>query len=81
MIHELKTWPNYFQRVQQGVKTFEIRRNDRDFQVGDILNLTSYNPETKEQGPRKAYQVTYILHGEQFGIERGYCVMAIIPYD
>lgn len=43
--HELKCRPEYFSRVASGQKTFEIRRNDRDFQVGDILILKEYEPD------------------------------------
>ena len=43
--HELKTWPKYFAAVRSGQKRFEIRRNDRDFKVGDILVLREFDPE------------------------------------
>ncbi|AYF99887.1 DUF3850 domain-containing protein [Lactococcus allomyrinae] len=38
-IHELKLDIKYFDDVKNGIKNFEIRKNDRDFQVGDILEL------------------------------------------
>ena len=39
MIHELKTEQKYFKEVVAGRKTFEMRVNDRDFNVGDFLAL------------------------------------------
>ena len=48
MIHNLKTWPEYFKLMIEGKKTFELRKNDRDFQVGDRLDLLEYNPDTQE---------------------------------
>lgn len=75
-IHQLKTWPEYFQRVRDCHKTFEVRKSDRDYQVKDILKLMEYNPHAKEYTGRISYrQVSYILHGGSFGIEPGYCVM------
>ena len=31
MVHELKTWIEYFELVMSGEKPFELRKNDRDF--------------------------------------------------
>ena len=39
MIHALKTLPEYFEAVWENKKTFELRKNDRDFKVGDYLAL------------------------------------------
>lgn len=45
MIHELKTWPPYFDDVASGVKTVELRReDDRNFEVGDTLILREWDP-------------------------------------
>ncbi|MEG0259568.1 MAG: DUF3850 domain-containing protein [Lysinibacillus sp.] len=35
--HDLKILPEYLEAVVSGKKTFEIRKNDRDFQVGDRI--------------------------------------------
>ena len=41
-IHELKLDTEYFDDVKNGVKTFEIRKNDRDYQAGDLLSLSRF---------------------------------------
>lgn len=80
MIHDLKTWPDYFLQVVCGKKTFEIRKNDRDFKSHDILHLKEYNPDTKEYtGQACSFKVTYILDLTNFGLEN-HVAMAIVPY-
>jgi Domain of unknown function (DUF3850) len=48
-VHELKVWPPYFDQIAAGVKTFDVRRNDRGFQVGDVLILHEWNPEQPDK--------------------------------
>lgn len=43
-VHELKAWPQFFERLVDGSKPFEIRRNDRNYQVGDKLRLQEFVP-------------------------------------
>lgn len=43
--HELKCWPAMFFPTSLGIKKFEYRMNDRDFQEGDTLWLREYEPE------------------------------------
>jgi hypothetical protein len=45
MEHELKIWPQYYCRVADGSKTFEVRDNDRAFQPGDTVKLREWDPE------------------------------------
>ena len=42
MIHELKIAPEYFREVAFGNKTFEVRRDDCSYTVGDKLVLREY---------------------------------------
>lgn len=44
MTHELKIWPQYYARVKDGSKTFEVRENDRGFQPGDEVELREFDP-------------------------------------
>ena len=37
MIHALKTEPRFYEPAKQGLKPFEVRKNDRDFKIGDYF--------------------------------------------
>lgn len=78
--HKLKTWPQYYERILSGEKTFEIRFNDRDFQAGDILVLQEYDPFTKEYSCRQIIRtVLYVLHDSQgvFGLKADHVIMSL----
>lgn len=78
MIHELKTWNEYFEEVFMGHKTFEVRKADRPFTKGDTLILKEWNPKTEQYtGREMARGISYVLEGGQFGVEKGFVVMAI----
>ena len=60
--HKLKTWPIPFWEVIAGSKTFEVRRNDRDFKVGDLLLLQEYEPALKKYtGEEVLVQIDYSI--------------------
>lgn len=78
--HELKTWPDPYEAVFTGRKHFEYRKDDRGFQVGDLLLLRKWDPTTSEYFTNSTVlrrSVTYIARGPNFGIPDGYCVMSL----
>lgn len=82
MTHALKTWPEYYKAINDGRKTFEIRKFDRDFKVGDKLLLQEYDPKTtKYTGSEAERDITYLMNGGAFGIEVGYVVLGIKERD
>ena len=81
--HSLKINPVYFDAVKNGIKTFEIRKNDRDYRVGDTISLGEWVPGTIEAGSwtgrRVKVAITYILTHDDFsdGISEGYVILGI----
>src|SRR3990167_7449887 len=58
---EKKVWPEYFQQILYGKKTFEIRLNDFEINEGDTLLLKEWDPNTKDYTGRELErQVGYI---------------------
>ena len=78
MTHDLKLWSEYFKDVANGNKTFEVRKNDRGYKVGDTLILKEYCPTSKAYtGKELSRKVSYVLEDGNFGIEKGFVVMGI----
>ena len=58
---EKKVWPEYFQKIVDGVKTYELRLADFECNPGDILVLREWDPKTKEYTGRVVEEiVTYV---------------------
>jgi hypothetical protein len=74
--HTLKTWPVYYQAIADGSKTFEVRKNDRRFEVGDVLDLREWDPQTGAfTGREMGKVVSYVMRGGAFGIDPDFCVL------
>ncbi|MBU2219360.1 DUF3850 domain-containing protein [Patescibacteria group bacterium] len=57
-----KVWPVYFRSILAGDKNFELRLNDFECRIGDILILEEWNPETqKYTGRVLEKKVGYVL--------------------
>lgn len=86
-VHELKTDPDVFDAVASRNKTHEIRFNDRDFRVGDVLLLrrTESSGQAMRAGAPLVYSdrspltrtVSHILSG--YGLAEGWCILSFAP--
>ncbi|MGF9965342.1 DUF3850 domain-containing protein [Bacillus rhizoplanae] len=66
MLHNLKINKEFFSPVLEQIKTFEIRKNDRDFHIGDKVVLNEWDDEKKQHTGRKVnVEITYITDYEQ----------------
>lgn len=77
--HELKVYPQFWPSVKNGSKPFEVRRNDRNFRVGDLVKLFAYDPKSGyvDRSVSVSYPITYVLHHEDFpiGVPIGFVVL------
>lgn len=80
--HDLKTWPGPFDAVRDDLKPWELRKNDRDYRVGDRLNLRKWDPEVQAYtGEAIKRDVTWMLEGPAFGLPEGYVIMSLAKAD
>lgn len=73
-VHQIRLAKSYFDDVANGIKTFELRKNDRGYKKGDILEMMEF-ADGKNTGRMVKVLVTYILE-DYTGIEDEYCIMA-----
>lgn len=76
MRHEIKLGKRSLGHIIDGMKKFEVRYNDRDYQVGDLIRfnveeLPSMNKILTD------FRITYLHYG--YGMEDGYVVLGIEP--
>lgn len=78
-VHELKTQSPFFEPLRMRLKTFEVRRNDRHFAVGDKLVLRHYNNDIGYTGEVEERLVTYIFDSEDMiALLPGYVVLGLV---
>ena len=81
MVHELKIYPEYLKEVLSGDKTFEVRKNDRPYTIGDTIHFREFNKESNEYGAIEAdYIISYILCDGEY-VKDGFVVLGIKPCD
>ena len=75
--HKIKIDPKYFDDVAKGIKTFEVRKNDRAYKRKDLLDIFEYDSETEEYTGRNIFAViTYILDDQKY-LRDGYVILAL----
>ena len=82
-LHKLKLNACYYDDSASGIKTFEIRENDRNFKVGDILELREYAWINLEKwgaytGAAHWKIITYILNDKEY-LHEGFVCLGVSP--
>lgn len=77
MLHAVKIEPEYFNKIIEGKKTYEIRKNDMDYVAGDCIALNEYK--------RGEYTGRFILTGivsiDEYPLylDTGYVILQLSP--
>ena len=84
MLHQLKIKQCYLCHLLEGIKTFEVRKNDRDFQVGDCIEFLPIEDENYNaydiKSPIPDYRINYILLDFN-GLQQNHVCLAITPIN
>lgn len=76
-LHILKIETCYFNDILSKRKTFEIRKNDRDYQLGDLIHFVHYNGD-EFINSTEVFKITYILKDvSEYGLDKDYCILGI----
>lgn len=80
-IHNLKIQKEFFEDVKSGEKSFELRKDDRNYRLGDVINLTEVDATSAEETGRTAL-VEIIYKLDKFdGLYPGYCILGVRTID
>lgn len=74
-VHSVKIGKEFFEDVKNNIKTFELRKNDRNYKVGEILELHEYEAG-EETGRTCRKLITYMLK-EFTGLQDNYCILGL----
>jgi hypothetical protein len=82
--HEVKSWPSFFGAIAAGERTHELRRNDRNYRVGDYLLLREFDPGFSAYvGPELLVQVTSMTSADlpcavsDEGLNAEFCILSV----
>jgi ParB-like chromosome segregation protein Spo0J len=73
--HEIKIATSYYDDVASGKKSFELRKNDRDYKEGDSLKMLEFK-DGKYMGNTIDADIVYMLE-DYTGLAEGYCILGI----
>lgn len=73
----LKLVQPYYSQIEQRIKPFEVRKNDRNYEVGDVLFLQEWIPEEERYtGSWIQREITYIFDDPNY-VKEGFVILGI----
>lgn len=84
VVHSMKSWTHLYQAIASGQKTHDLRKNDREYVIGDIIELKEFDFVKGEYtGDTCLVEITYITSSEtpcafsSSVLENGYSILSV----
>jgi hypothetical protein len=84
VIHDVKSWSHFFQAIKSGAKVHDLRKNDRNYNIGDIMLFREYDfVGGKYTGNTLEAVITYITDNRvpcafsSAVLSEGYCILSL----
>mgnify|MGYP000473561953 CR=1 FL=1 len=71
--HQIKLESEFFDDAAAGRKNFELRKNDRNYKEGDVLEMEEVK-DGKKTGRKCSKRIVYMMENFE-GLEDGYCIL------
>lgn len=71
--HQIKLKAEFFDDAAAGRKSFELRKNDRNYKEGDVLEMEEVK-DGKKTGRKCSKRIVYMMENFE-GLEDGYCIL------
>lgn len=82
--HEVKSWSHFFDAIAEGKKRHDLRKNDRDYKIGDTMRLRRYdNINGGYTGETLDAEITYITSNKvpcafsSAVLPNDYCILSL----
>lgn len=77
--HVLKCHPFPFDCTAAGFKPYEVRVNDRNYHIGDGVELRRWDPDAgKYTGQRLTARIGHVTAGGEWGLPPSLCVFSLL---
>jgi hypothetical protein len=87
-IHHVKSWTPFFEAFMRGDKRHDLRDDDRNYQIGDVLVLQEFHPfGNGYSGREMSMEVSYITGREtpcafsSSALAKGFVILSLRPVE
>lgn len=75
--HEVKIKHKYAIQHLGGLKPWELRKNDRDYQVNDVVFFEVIDESGSSKGFSYKRKIKHLYEGTEYGLKKGFCIMTL----